>query len=380
MQGLLGQIWQAIKKFFNRLLGVKPGSSNQREFAGTLTDTEYEFLFMQLLEGVAHGWHEGRIAKFFERLGPRGNQRQWVEWLTGFGERLQASAAINQQLGVRIMRLGELTQSFPGLELLGATAYGIGRQMLTRDADTLIWEYDGFDNSGTEIPQSDLSYSYQATPESDNTETLTVEELYGRLQDNPELAATMAAQYGLQSSDPEDIIAALLQEYGLAQTAVNEEPAQTSEELFEKGLKQADLADWQGAIDSWEQALKIDPEEAAIWHNRGTALSMLGRFEEALDNYSKALELEPDDYQILNAKGSALYGLQRWSEALSCWDKVIELQPDFYQAWYNRGSTLEQLGQQEQAIGCYKKTLELEPGFNLAKYRLNSLLGEAELN
>ncbi len=379
MQGLLGQIWQAIKNFFNRLLGVKT-SSSQRELAPPLTDTEYEFLFMQLLEGVAHGWHEGRIAKFFEKLGDRGNPRQWVEWLTEFGERLQASAAINQQLAVRMMRLGELTQSFPGLELLGETSYSIARQMLTRDADTLIWEYDGFDDSGNDIQPQELSYSYQATPEGDNTETLTVEELYGRLQDNPELASAMAAQFGLEGSNPDDIMAALLQEYNLAQTAVNEKQPQTAEEWFEKGLEQADLADWQGAIDSWEQALKIDPREAAIWHNRGTALAMLGRFEEALDNYGNALELEPDDYQIINAKGSALYGLQKWSEALSCWDKVLELEPDFYQAWYNRGSALEQLGQIEQAIVCYRKTLEIEPSFNLAKYRLNALLGGAEFN
>jgi hypothetical protein len=33
-----------------------------------LTDTDYEFLFTQLLERVAHGWQQARVLRFFEKL------------------------------------------------------------------------------------------------------------------------------------------------------------------------------------------------------------------------------------------------------------------------------------------------------------------------
>ena len=32
----------------------------------SLKDGDYEFLYNQLLEGVAHGWHDRRIIKFFQ--------------------------------------------------------------------------------------------------------------------------------------------------------------------------------------------------------------------------------------------------------------------------------------------------------------------------
>ncbi len=132
----------------------------------------------------------------------------------------------------------------------------------------------------------------------------------------------------------------------------------------------------QAAFADWEQALTIDPQLASAWHNRGSALAMIGNYEEALNSYDRALEITPNDHQIINARGSALYGLQRWQEALECWQQVLEADDNFYQAWYNRGSTLENLGETQAAIACYQKALGIVPDFELAQTRLEALLGQ----
>ena len=44
-----------------------------------LTENDYEFLFNQLLDGVAHGWHLGKIIKFFSNLESRSNISQWID-------------------------------------------------------------------------------------------------------------------------------------------------------------------------------------------------------------------------------------------------------------------------------------------------------------
>jgi tetratricopeptide (TPR) repeat protein len=103
---------------------------------------------------------------------------------------------------------------------------------------------------------------------------------------------------------------------------------------------------------------------------------MIGNYEEALNSYDRALEITPNDHQIINARGSALYGLQRWQEALECWQQVLEADDNFYQAWYNRGSTLENLGETQAAIACYQKALGIAPDFELAQTRLEALLGQ----
>ena len=119
---------------------------SQLEPTSGLSDADYEFLFNQLLEGIAHGWHARRIIKFFKQLGDRGKQAEWVAWL----ERLRAKVLklpihSKRQLGTIMIRLGELTQSAIEVKQIGATSRRIGRELLFGDTPAEIWEYAGPD-------------------------------------------------------------------------------------------------------------------------------------------------------------------------------------------------------------------------------------------
>ena len=112
----------------------------------SLTDADREFLFNQLLEGVAHGWHSVKIAKFFQRLGERGQQKLWVAWLERYQNKILADSDLyQQQLGARMIRLGEISQSISSIKQIGSTAYKIGKQIIYGQDPHLIWEYDGAD-------------------------------------------------------------------------------------------------------------------------------------------------------------------------------------------------------------------------------------------
>ncbi|MDJ0681344.1 MAG: tetratricopeptide repeat protein [Xenococcaceae cyanobacterium MO_167.B52] len=111
-----------------------------------LTDGDYEFLFNQLLEGVAHGWHQVRIVKFFDQLEERGETQKWVAWLKRFYQKLPTSPnPIQRQLGAKMIRLGELTQSHNKLRDIGAISDEIGRKLFFGGIEEIIWEYDGAD-------------------------------------------------------------------------------------------------------------------------------------------------------------------------------------------------------------------------------------------
>ena len=121
-----------------------------------LTDGDYEFLFNQLLEGVAHGWHQVRIVKFFDQLGERGETEQWVAWLKRFYQKLPTSPnPIQRQLGAKMIRLGELTESHNKLRDIGAISDEIGRKLFFGDIEEVIWEYDGADI--VSLPSSEAS-------------------------------------------------------------------------------------------------------------------------------------------------------------------------------------------------------------------------------
>ncbi len=191
---MFGQIWQWLKGLWQKLLGksLKRQQESQKDLP-QLNDTDYEFLFSQLLEGVVHGWHEGRIVKFFAGLEERGKQGPWVAWLQRFGNKVLASGALNHQLGMRMVQLGEKCRSVPDIDQIGETAYSIGRELLTRQPKRDIWEYDGSDSSS--LPQ----------------ETMTVEELIGRLGQDSQFREAMARQLGIETTaDPQAMVQALI--------------------------------------------------------------------------------------------------------------------------------------------------------------------------
>ncbi|NES81635.1 MAG: hypothetical protein F6K10_09625 [Moorea sp. SIO2B7] len=156
---MVGQIWQWFQGLFQGLsdnkqtktASVRSSSLHQQtredeqKSSPQLTDTDYEFLFTQLLEGVSHGWHEERILKFFKQLGTRGDQKKWVTWLGRFGQKLLASPTVNHQLAAQMLQLGEITQSLPSIEKIGNASYEIGQQLLTVDANNIIWKDDSSD-------------------------------------------------------------------------------------------------------------------------------------------------------------------------------------------------------------------------------------------
>jgi hypothetical protein len=73
-----------------------------------LSNPDHEYLFMQLLEGVAHGWQQPRVIKFFQRVKQRAPKSQWVAWLNIFGNQLVQAANPNEELARRMIMLSEL--------------------------------------------------------------------------------------------------------------------------------------------------------------------------------------------------------------------------------------------------------------------------------
>jgi len=329
-----------------------------------LTDTDYEFLFNQLLEGVANGWHEGRIVKFFERLGERGDLKKWIKWLKSFEVKLLASPATNRNLATRMLRLGLVTESlpFPEIKHLGEVAYNIGVQLLNRGTSKNNWDQElkiiGVQNADTPIEQN-IPVEVEEEQLSSNLSSL--DEFFVKLEENETLLEMeeMIKQLNEMNNDDDQ------------QTQNLPDPV---EAWFKLGIMQAEAQDWETALTSWEKTVELEPELAEAWHNQGTMLAQLGRLTEALSCFERSLELNPDNFSAWNNRGNALYNLKRWEGAIASWDKALSLQPDYYQAWYNRACGLEKLGLLKESLASYNKALEIKPDFPLAKYRRSNLL------
>ena len=122
------------------------------------------------------------------------------------------------------------------------------------------------------------------------------------------------------------------------------------------------------AIELIGRAIQQNGNSSAYHTGYGLALHKLARLDEALESYDKALAIEPDNAEALNNRGLVLHELERFEEALESYDQALASRPDFANALNNRGNTLRALGRLDEAVASYDRALAIEPNLTEATY------------
>ena len=73
---------------------------------------------------------------------------------------------------------------------------------------------------------------------------------------------------------------------------------------------------------------------------KGNALFNLKKYHEAIESYEKALELNPDDNLALNNKGMAHSEIKDYEKAIECFDQSILTNPSYIVAYHKKGRKL----------------------------------------
>ncbi len=212
---MLKRLFQWLKKLVQRLFGGKQTASKskgnvQKEPAPPLSDTDLEFLFNELLQGVHQARGQEWAQKWLHNIEHRIPTERWVEWLKRFGDRLLASPTPNNEIAARLVQLGEL-----GIGEIGDVAYSVGMQLLTRNQGEPIWEYEGPDAVSTILPSeptTPISESADASqnPPEGEYQTVTLEELFVMLQQDENLRQQIAQQLAVETDDPQVLVQALI--------------------------------------------------------------------------------------------------------------------------------------------------------------------------
>lgn len=110
-------------------------------------------------------------------------------------------------------------------------------------------------------------------------------------------------------------------------TAPVKDPVERSDEAFARGVSLHQAGDVIGAIDAYEQALRLTPWRLDARSNMGAALARLGRFEEAIGHYREALETDPGQVGIRFNLGLALYKTGAVEAAAAEFGQVLDRDP-----------------------------------------------------
>lgn len=110
-------------------------------------------------------------------------------------------------------------------------------------------------------------------------------------------------------------------------TAPPKDALTRSDEAFAKGVALHQGGDVIGAIDAYDQALRLTPWRLDARSNMGAALVRLGRLEEAIGHYRQALETDPGQVGIRFNLGLALYKTGAIDAAASEFQQVLDRDP-----------------------------------------------------
>jgi peroxin-5 len=110
-------------------------------------------------------------------------------------------------------------------------------------------------------------------------------------------------------------------------------------------------------LQATQQSSQVDPDLQNVF---GVLYNLSGDLERAIDCFQVALMVKPDDARLWNRLGATLANNSRSADAVSAYRKALELYPAFVRARYNLGISCLNLGSHWQAVEHFVSALSLQ--------------------
>jgi tetratricopeptide (TPR) repeat protein len=163
-------------------------------------------------------------------------------------------------------------------------------------------------------------------------------------------------------------------------------------DAFNAGKQAATTNNWDAAIDNFQKASEVDPNQSVVWGNLADALMSRAKtksgadqqadFQKSGEAYQKAITLKADDAAFHNNYALVLAQQKKVDEAQAEITKAAQLDTTNAGKYYfNLGALYVNSGNSDPAAVAFKKAIELDPNYADAYYQYGlSLMGKATLN
>jgi len=125
------------------------------------------------------------------------------------------------------------------------------------------------------------------------------------------------------------------------------------------------------AIEHYNEAIRLKPDYAYAYNQRGTLYAKLGQHRQAITDFSEAIRLQPDYALAFNNRGNIYVVTGEYLLAIENYNTAIRLMPDYAYAYGNRGFAYLETGNGEQGCRDVRRACELGSckGYTAAKSR-----------
>ena len=125
--------------------------------------------------------------------------------------------------------------------------------------------------------------------------------------------------------------------------------------------------DPKGCVSAYDEAIRLKPDFAEAYNNRGNAKTDLGQYEAAVADFDEAIRLQPDFANAYSNRGNAKADLGQYEAAVADYDEAIRLRPAYAAAYFRRGLAKVGLKIKDAARKDFEIALELARNANNAE-------------
>ena len=138
---------------------------------------------------------------------------------------------------------------------------------------------------------------------------------------------------------------------------------------------------YEKALNSFSEAIKIDPNNAKAYERRADTYKRSGELDSALNEINAAIKLAPKESSYYEKRAYLYIDLKQFDKAIADFNKMIELDPKSSNGYYGRACVYDRLSMKEKYIKAienskyrkkaleeYTKAIEANSRYTLAYY------------
>jgi tetratricopeptide (TPR) repeat protein len=193
---------------------------------------------------------------------------------------------------------------------------------------------------------------------------------------NPEIADAnfkLGQIYAKQDMDIEIVSKAYRDAQKASQNQGQSGKKEEQEAFYELGKIFAEKGKSGLAVQSYKNAISIDPNMASAQYELGTEYYKMGLKERALEHYKMAIQADPSIRKSFIDAAKKEYKAGNMESALASLDKTLAIDPDNAEAHYYYAEIQQKSNNMPEAIKHYEDTVRLDPNFVKAYIPLGDL-------
>jgi tetratricopeptide (TPR) repeat protein len=132
--------------------------------------------------------------------------------------------------------------------------------------------------------------------------------------------------------------------------------------VVDQAIKYGKIGNYNEAILRFNKALKLSPDNAGLYYNRGIAYSAAGNYDLAVADFTRFIELEPKEASAYKLRATAYTGIRNYEAVISDCTKAIQLDPNDAKVFETRAYAYYKKEDYDKAILDYTRSIQINPG------------------